>query len=321
MKMPEFESVYSEQMRNFLNYRMSCGLKNVPSEYQYYRKLDKFLLAEGIEEITFTKEQASRWRSRLENESDIAMYKRINDTKKFFEYLFMQGCNVFQFRDIKAPVKDFVPHIYTDDEVKRYFLAVDTYQSSLNRKNCVQLPVLFRILYSCGTRITETLMIRKKDVDLSEGIIKLSETKNAKERYVVMSESLCDLMKQYADKTFYQLSDKDYIFRNMHGNYFSSDWVNELHIKILREAGIPYIGGGKGPRVHDWRHTFAVNAFKQMIDNGMDMYVALPILSTYLGHKTIMATERYLRLTVSMFPYLEKKFGKTLNEVFGEDQK
>lgn len=254
MKMPEFESVYSEQMRNFLNYRMSCGLKNVPSEYQYYRKLDKFLLAEGIEEITFTKEQASRWRSRLENESDIARYKRINDTKKFFEYLFMQGCNVFQFRDIKAPVKDFVPHIYTDDEVKRYFLAVDTYQSSLNRKNCVQLPVLFRILYSCGTRITETLMIRKKDVDLSEGIIKLSETKNAKERYVVMSESLCDLMKQYADKTFYQLSDKDYIFRNMHGNYFSSDWVNELHIKILREAGIPYIGGGKGPRVHDWSY-------------------------------------------------------------------
>lgn len=162
MKMPEFKSVYSEQMRNFLNYRMSCGLKNVPGEYQYYRKLDKFLLAEGIEEIAFTKEQASRWRSRLENESDIARYKRINDTKKFFEYLFVQGYNIFQFRDIKAPMRDFVPHIYTDDEVKRYFLAVDTYQSNLNRKNCVQLPVLFRILFCCGTRITETLMIRKK---------------------------------------------------------------------------------------------------------------------------------------------------------------
>lgn len=321
MKMPEFKSVYSEQMRNFLNYRMSCGLKNVPSEYQYYRKLDKFFLAEGIEEISFAKEQASRWRNRLENESDIARYKRINHTKKFFEYLFVQGCNVFQFRDIKAPVKDFVPHVYTDDEVKRYFLAVDTYHSSLNRKNCVQLPVLFRILYGCGTRITETLMIRKKDVDLTEGIIKLSDTKNAKERYVVMSYSLCDLTRQYADKTFYQLSDNDYIFRNMHGNYISSDWINELHIKILREAGIPYLGGGKGPRIHDWRHTFAVNAFKQMIDNGLDMYVALPILSTYLGHKTIMATERYLRLTVNMYPYLEEKFGKTLDEVFGEDKK
>lgn len=321
MKMPEFKSEYSEQMRNFLNYRMSCGLKNVPGEYHHYRKLDKFLLAEGIEDITFTKEQASNWRSRLENESDIARYKRINDTKKFFEYLFVQGYNVFQFRDIKAPMKDFVPHIYTDDEVKRYFLVVDTYQSNLNRKNCVQLPVLFRILFCCGTRITETLMIRKKDVDLTEGIIKLSETKNAMERYVVISDSLCVLMKQFADKTFYQLSDNDYIFRNMHGNYMSSDWINELHIKILREAGIPYIGGGKGPRIHDWRHTYSINAFKQMIDNGMDMYVALPILSAYLGHKTIMATERYLRLTVSMFPYLEQKFSKTLDEVFGEDQK
>lgn len=319
MKMPEFKSVYSGQMRSFLNYRMSCGLKNVPSEYQHYRKLDKFLLAEGIEEITFTKEQASRWRSRLENESDIARYKRINNTKKFFEYLFVQGYHVFQFRDIKAPKKNFVPHIYTDDEVKRYFLAVDSYQSSFNRKNCIQLPVLFRILYSCGTRITETLMIRKKDVDLTEGIIKLSETKNAKERYVVMSDSLFDLIKQYADKTFYQLADNDYIFRNMHGKYLASDWINELHIKILRKAGIPYIGGGKGPRIHDWRHTYAVNAFKQMIDNGMDMYVALPIMSIYLGHKTIMATERYLRLTVSMFPYLEEKFSKTLDEVFGEE--
>ena len=160
MKIPEFKSVYSEQMRNFLDYRMSCGIKNVPSEYHYYRKLDKFLLAEGIEEITFTKDQASRWRSPLENESDMARYKRINDTKKFFEYLFVPGYDIFQFRDIKAPVKDFVPHIYTDDEVKRYFLAVDTYQSSWNKKNCVQLPVLFRILFSCGTRITETLMIR-----------------------------------------------------------------------------------------------------------------------------------------------------------------
>jgi integrase len=320
MKTPEFKSVYSEQINSFLNYRMSCGLKNVQSEYQYYRKLDRFFIVEGIEEITFTKEQASRWRSRLENESDIARYKRINDTKKFFEYLFVQGYNVFQFRDIKAPMRNFVPHIYTDDEVQRYFLAVDTYQSSLNRKNCVQLPVLFRMLYSCGTRITETLMIRKKDVDLTDGIVKLSETKNAKERYIVMSASLHDLMRQYSDKTFYQLSDNDYIFRNMHGNYISSDWINELHIKILREAGIPYLGGGKGPRIHDWRHTFAINSFKQMIDNAIDMYVALPILSIYLGHKTIMATERYLRLTVSLYPYLDEKFGKNLDEIFGEDQ-
>jgi integrase len=97
-------------------------------------------------------------------------------------------------------------------------------------------------------------MIRKKDVDLDQGIIKLSDTKNAKERYVIMSKGLLHLMKLYADKTFYQIPDNGYIFRNYRGTYMSSDRINELHIEILRQANIPYMAGGKGPRIHDWRH-------------------------------------------------------------------
>lgn len=318
MKKLELRSVYADLIKDFLSYREKCGVKNIHGEFQYYRNLDQFILTEGIKNISFSQEQASRWRMPFKNESEAGRYKRINYTKKFFEYLFIRGYEVFQFRDIKSPKSSFIPHIYTEDEVERYFKAVDSYQCSINRKNCIQLPVLFRILYCCGTRITETLMIRKKDVDLEQGLIRLSETKNAKERYVIMSESLLHLMKLYADKTFYLIPDNGYIFRNHRGAFMSNDWINELHVKILRQANIPYMAGGRGPRIHDWRHSFSINSFKQMIDNGMDMYVALPILSTYLGHKTIMATERYLRLTVSMYPCIEKKFSKTLNEIFGE---
>lgn len=318
MKKIELISVFADTINDYLNYRQKCGVKNISCEFQYYRKLDKFILNEDIKNVSFTREQASRWRAPLENESGNGRYKRINSTKKFFEYLFIQGYDIFQFRDVKSSKSNFTPHIYTDDEVNRYFKAVDSYHSNVNRKHCVQLPVLFRILYCCGTRITETLMIRKKDVDLKQGIIKLSETKNAKERYVVVSESLLQLMKSYADKTFYQISDNDYIFKNYKGTYMSRDSINEIHIRMLRQANIPYISAGRGPRVHDWRHSFAINSFKQMIDNGVNMYVALPILSTYLGHKSIMATERYLRLTVSMYPYIEEKFSRTLDEIFGE---
>lgn len=318
MKKLELRSVYADLMNDFLNYRENCGVRNIHNEWQYYRKLDRFILKEEIKTISFTQDQASKWRMPFENESQTGRYKRINYTKKFFEYLFIRGYDVFQFKDIKSPKSNFIPHVYTDDEVERYFKAVDNYQSNTNRKNCIQLPVLFRILYCCGTRITETLMIRKKDVDMERGVIKLSETKNAKQRYVIMSESLLHLMKLFADKTFYLIPDEGYIFRNYRDTYMSGDWINELHTRILREANIPYMAAGRGPRIHDWRHSFSINSFKQMIDNGMDMYVALPILSTYLGHKTIMATERYLRLTVSMYPYLEKKFSKPLNEIFGE---
>ena len=90
-----------------------------------------------------------------------------------------------------------------------------------------------------------------------------------------------------------------------------------VHRLFLNRAGIPYIGGGNGPRIHDFRHHMAIQSFKQMIDSGLDMYVALPILSTYLGHKTIFATERYIRLTMQIYPYIEEKFHKSVDYIFG----
>lgn len=61
----------------------------------------------------------------------------------------------------------------------------------------------------------------------------------------------------------------------------------------------------------------AVYSFKQMTDSGLDMYVALPVLSTYLGHKTIFATEKYVRITMQLFPYIEEKFHGMVDRIFG----
>ena len=58
--------------------------------------------------------------------------------------------------------------------------------------------------------------------------------------------------------------------------------------------------------------------FDLLTDSGLDMYVALPILSTYLGHKTIFATEKYVRLTLQLFPYIEEKFHSTVDRIFGK---
>ena len=73
----------------------------------------------------------------------------------------------------------------------------------------------------------------------------------------------------------------------------------------------------KYERSYFWRHTMAVKSFKQMIDSGLDMYVALPILSAYLGHKDIYSTERYVRLTMSIYPHIEERFRSKIEEVFG----
>jgi len=313
-----FLSGLGTELQNYLDYKIASGYQE-GSYIKRLKQFDRFCLDQGITNISYTEKNAKDWEQKRTNEADTTHYSRVNFAKNFLIYLKRKGYNVYVCHDIKSIPTDFQPHIYSDDEIKSYFKAVDTYDPhGGNKKNLIQLPVIFRILFCCGTRINETLGIRKKDVDIENGIIALYETKNNCARYIVLSDEMKELIRQYADKCFYMIEETGYIFSDKNGKRLSGEYIYELHRKILEQAGIPYIGKGNGPRVHDWRHTFAVHSFKQLADAGMDLYVALPILSTYLGHKTIYATEKYLRLTTSIYPYIEKKWAAKINDVFGK---
>jgi integrase len=315
MKREIFTSVFADEIIAYLDYKTSSGFK--PVSYRYVLKnFDRFCTSYGIVTPVFTREHADEWIKKREDEAHTTHYSRINVTKNFLLYLNKKGFDVVVTRDVKHRKTTFQPHIYSRDEVVRYFEAVDTFDSAKSKKDAIQYPILFRIMYCCGTRINETLGIRKQDVDLDDGIIRLFETKNDCERYIVLGDDLLSLVRQFASKCFYLLNDDDYVFTSQNGKRLQGDCVYDRHRQFLTKAGIPYIGGGKGPRVHDWRHTFSVYSFKQMIDSGLDMYVALPILYAYLGHKSIAATEQYARLTMSMFPYIEAKFKDKLEKVF-----
>jgi integrase len=315
MLRPEFHSVFAKELNAYFDYR-TAACKGERFLYFHMRQFDKFCVEQMINIPVFTIDNANKWKIKKESEASTTYYARINQTKNFLTFLSIKGYDVVVIRDVKFKETSFIPYIYNDDEIKRYFIAVDSFSSVKNKKASIQYPVLFRILYCCGTRIGETLGIRKVDVDLEDGIIKLNETKNNHERYIVLSDDMKYLMEQFADKCFYLINDDDFIFSTYNRNRLSGGDIYKLHRNILQQAGIPYRGEGHGPRIHDWRHTMAVKSFKQMIDSGMDMYVALPILSTYLGHKTIHATERYVKLVMNIYPHIEKLFGKKIQKIF-----
>ena len=312
----EFSSVFASEIKAYIADRVAAGYDERSCRV-YMIAFDRFCNAQGMTRPVFTVRDASAWLEQRDTEAHTTHYSRVNASKQFLAYLSIKGYDVYVVRDVKYKGTDFQPHIYTDEESVRYFRAVDSYSSTANRKDALQYPVIFRILYCCGTRINETLGIKKEDVDLDKGIIKLNESKNNKQRYVVCGEDLRQLLNDYANRCFYMLADDDYIFSNANGGRIDEKSVYENHRAFLRQAGIPYVGGGEGPRIHDWRHHMAVYSFKQLTDSGLDMYVALPILSTYLGHKTIFATEKYVRLTLQLFPYIEEKFRGMAERIFG----
>mgnify|MGYP003623914880 CR=1 FL=1 len=82
---------------------------------------------------------------------------------------------------------------------------------------------------------------------------------------------------------------------------------------ILRLAGIPRGGRGKGPRLHDIRHTFAVHCLNTWVRSDVDLTTALPVLSRYMGHSGVKGTQKYLQLTAQMYPNVVS----TMEETFG----
>ena len=76
---------------------------------------------------------------------------------------------------------------------------------------------------------------------------------------------------------------------------------------ILFSAGIPYRGRGKGPRLHDLRHTFCVHSLQKLTAHGEDPYAVLPLLMTYMGHRSVQATSQYIHLSAESFPAILKQ--------------
>ena len=145
MSRSAFQSAFKEEMYQYLDYKVASGYKE--RSYCYHlRQFDKFCLEHGIFQPVFTDQHAAKWIQRKENEASTTHYSRVNGIKHFLFYLHHRGFNVFVTRDINFRQTDFQPHIYTEDEIVRYFYAVELC-IPCNRKDAIQLPILF-VFYS-----------------------------------------------------------------------------------------------------------------------------------------------------------------------------
>jgi integrase len=174
----------------------------------------------------------------------------------------------------------------------------------------VSLPLL--------NEVSEALNLRLCDVDLSNGILTIRGGKNNKSRLVAMSETVKDACDYLMRKIHFGANSGDYFFKNRDGTKRCQETVYGQFREILWASGIAYRGKGFGPRLHDLRHCFCCHTLKQMSNGGIDMYCALPVLSAYIGHSSITATERYLRLTQEFYPDVSEKVRVAAPQVYPE---
>lgn len=236
------------------------------------------------------------------------------------KYMFSLGYMQMRIPDIRCPRNTaFVPHIFTAPEMDAIWKTVDSIEPVKRYPNLHRcIPVLFRLLYSCGPRISEALAITKKDIDFEKNVITLRKAKLDKGRWIPMCDSMAKALTKYVNGLPGYGTEDSPIFYYRYGEPLTSSTVYGRFRLTLEQSGIPYEGKLRGPRIHDFRHTFAVTAMNRLCDEGYDLYVSLPILSAYLGHSGIAATERYIRLTEDRLSTITDSIQLNLPDIFPE---
>lgn len=184
----------------------------------------------------------------------------------------------------------YIPHIPDTEELLSFFQTVDNCSSNGPTFHAqIMLPVIFRMQYCCGMRPGEPLRLRKDDVNLADGDIYICETKNNRDRHIVMSDDLLRLCRKYdgiagGGEWFFHQTDGSPVPVCRMTRLFRKYWKKSSGCADVRT------------RPYDLRHAFATHTLMRWIENGNDVMALLPYLSAYMGHSKISSTFYYIHL-------------------------
>ena len=196
---------------------------------------------------------------------------------------------------------NFEPHIYSRQEVQRLLDATHILHDRSRPLRPETFRTLLLLLYGTGLRSCEARRLRLCDVDLEERLLWVWDTKFFKSRIVPFGTALRTVLRDYR-QTRQDLptptGDQSAFLASARGAALSADSVSRTFARVRDHAGIRHSPQARWqPRLHDLRHSFAVERLTSWYRDGKDVQRLLPVLSTYLGHSSIAGTQAYLTMT------------------------
>ena len=232
----------------------------------------------------------------------------------FYRYAISRGyasCSPLPDNEPKKPPVA-PPYIYTHDEVRRLFDAIDVERSRAIQLDAPTFRMLLLLLYGAGLRRTEAWQLTLADVDLSGAVLTVNNSKFYRSRLVPVGAQLAAAIEAYAAlRSRHPLpqGSASSFLANRDGTPLAKRTVNGAFVGLLRVAGIDSSGSQRqSPRLHSLRHTFATNRLTAWYRQGADVQRLLPVLSTYPGHKDLTGTQVYLSMTPQLLQQASLRF-------------
>jgi len=252
-----FYGAYAELCISFIEYKRSVGYKYDRRQTYSVKYLCDYLSGFSSDNIGLTRGMVEGYIQKKQEESAASQVIRVYIVRQFGIYLSTLGYQVYlpPFDCVKKD-KTFVPYIYTKDEIKRILKAAENLTYAYQAPNSYLVyPILVKILFGCGLRISEAVSLRMEDVNLTDGILHVRQSKFNNSRLVPMSQSLVESCRDYYSKVGYYKGKTVYFFEVSPGIPYNSRSCYNRFRFLLKQAGIWHGGRGNGPRLHDASNT------------------------------------------------------------------
>ncbi len=284
----------TKAIHDYLALRRSLGFK-LHAAGMVLAKFASFMEHQGADCITT--QLALDWAQQPSNAQPAHWAQRLSYVRCFARHHLASDPNtevpppgLLPFRATRAH-----PYLYSLDEIERLLehalqLSPDT---ELRRWT---YHALLGLLSVTGLRVGEALRLKLDDVDLDTGVLTVRGTKFGKSRLVPIHASTRDVLASYLTRRANHLGDSNstYFFVTRTGNRLDGGDVRRTFYRLSRQVGLRGMADSHGPRLHDFRHRFAVEILLGWYRSGQDVERRLPVLSTYLGHVRVSDTYWYL---------------------------
>ena len=236
----------------------------------------------------------------------------------FWRYAISRGyarCSPLPDNEPRSPLRA-PPYIYARDELRRLFdsTAVEISRRGARQLDAVTFRTLLLLLYGAGLRFSEATGLTRADVDLSEATLTIRATKFYKSRLVPVGPQLAAVLDRYMPLRRcggLAQGQAAFLLANRDGTRLASSTVQAAFDALRRIAGVHGASGGRQiPRLHDLRHSFAVDSLTSWYRQGADVQRLLPVLSTYLGHSDLEGTKVYLSMTPELLQQASLRFAR-----------
>jgi integrase/recombinase XerD len=250
------------------------------------------------------------------------------NTRNMFESTVFKFCRFRRRQDPRCflpnvnsfarPGPHILPVIVTPAQIA-HLLAVTAEMPLPLRRRYLWYPSVMRIaiilLYTAGLRRGELARMRVDDVDLRAGVLRIRESKFHKSRWVPMSLSACNEMRRYLkvrrDTRHGNCPGAPLLFNGKEKmSFYTGAGIRNAIDRLFLLADV-CDNDGRRPRIHDMRHSFAVNALLRWYESNADVQSCLPKLALYMGHVSIVSTAYYLRCMPAVLARASERFERS----------